>query len=73
MTWLDDLTLDTVVVHTVAGMSFKGIMRTVYADCLVLRDARVLEDENMTRILDGETVIPREQVLFIQIVPAEPA
>ena len=48
-------------------------MRTVYADCLVLRDARVLEDENMARILDGETVIPREQVAFIQIVPAEPA
>ena len=67
------MTLDTVVVHTVAGMSFKGIRSTVYDDCLVLRDARVLEDENMTRILDGETVIPREQVLFIQIVKPEPA
>jgi small nuclear ribonucleoprotein (snRNP)-like protein len=73
VTWLDSLTLDTVIVHTVGGMSFKGNLVSTYADSMVLRDARVLEDENMSKILDGEAVIPREQVLFIQKLPADPA
>lgn len=71
MTWLDDLTLETVVVHTRDGMSLKGLKSTVYEDCLVLREARVLEDEGMTRVLDGEIAIPREQVHFLQIVSVQ--
>jgi hypothetical protein len=71
MAWLAELTLDTVIVHTKTGMSFKGIKQTVYEDCLVLRDARVLEDEGMSRVLNGEVTIPRENVDFIQLVGAD--
>lgn len=71
MTWLDDLTLETVIVHTRDGMSFKGIKQTVYDDSLVLREARVLQDEGMSTILNGEVAIPRERVHFIQLLPAE--
>ena len=70
MTWLDDLTLETVIVHTRDGMSFKGLKSTVYDDSLVLKEARVLEDEGMSTILNGEVAIPRERVHFIQILPA---
>jgi hypothetical protein len=69
MTWLEQLTLETVIVHTTDGMSFKGLKRTVYDDSLVLSEARVLEDEGMSKILDGEIAIPRERVHFIQILP----
>jgi hypothetical protein len=68
MTWLDDLTLDTVIVHTTDGMSFKGLKSSVYDDCLVLREARVLEDDGMSKILDGEVAVPRERVHFVQVL-----
>ena len=68
MTWLDDLTLDTVIVHTTDGMSFKGIKSTVYDDALVLRDARMLEADGISSIIDGEVAVPREKVHFVQIL-----
>jgi hypothetical protein len=69
VTWLDDVALETVIVHTTESMSFKGLKVTVYDDSVVLREARVLEDEGMSTILNGEVVIPRDRVHFIQRVP----
>jgi hypothetical protein len=66
MTWLDDLTLETVIVHTRDGFSFKGLKSSVYDDALVLSDARLIEGDGMSKIMDGELAIPREQVHFIQ-------
>jgi hypothetical protein len=71
MTWLDDLTLDTVVVHLTTGRSLKGNKRSVYDDSIVLADARVLMDEGMSQMLNGEVILPRERVEFIQTVPPE--
>jgi len=45
----------------------KGVQVAVHDDCIVLRDAMVLEDES-TAILNGEIVVPRERVLFMQLV-----
>ena len=73
MTWLDDLTLDTVIVHTRDEMSFRGLRSSVYDDCLVLKEARVLEGEGVSSVLNGEVVIPRERVHFVQILPPEDA
>ena len=68
MSWLAALTLETVIVHmTDDGPSVKGVKAAVYDDCLVLRDAFVLEPEGGT-MLNGELVIPREKVLFMQVV-----
>ena len=66
MTWLDALTLDTVVVHTESA-SFKGLKAAVHDDCLVLREAMLIEPEAQT-LLQGEIVIPRDNVLYLQIV-----
>lgn len=68
MTWLADLTLDTVIVHTVDGPSLKGLKSVVHDDCIVLREVLVLGDDTAT--LNGEIVVPREQVAFMQLVPA---
>ena len=70
MTWLDDLTLETVIVHTRDDMSFRGLKASVYDDCLVLKEARVLEDEGMSKVINGDVVIPRDRVHWLQVIPA---
>jgi hypothetical protein len=70
MTWLDSLSLSTVIVHTTDGMSFKGLKASVYDDSIVLREARVLQDDGVTEQLNGEIAIPRERVHFLQLVEA---
>lgn len=68
MTWLDALTLETVVVHmTHDGPSLKGLKVAVHDDCIVLRDAYALGEEPIS-VLDGEIVVPKERVLFMQLV-----
>lgn len=66
--WLDDLTLQTVIVHTTDnGPSIKGLKAAVYDDCIVLRDAMVLDPEAQ-EILNGLVVIPRENVALMQLI-----
>lgn len=68
MTWLDDLTLATVIVHTTGdGPSLKGLRAAVYDDGIVLREAVVLEQDSVN-VLDGEVFVPREKVLLMQLI-----
>ncbi len=67
MTWLAALTLETVIVHTTSGPSVKGLKAAVHDDCIVLRDAVLLEDTGVA-VLDGDIAVPREQVAFMQLV-----
>ena len=68
MAWLDDLTFSTVIVHTTDdGPSLKGVRQAVHDDAIVLRDVFVLDD-NATDMLKGSVVVPREKVLFMQLV-----
>jgi hypothetical protein len=67
VTWLDALTLSTVIVHTKSGSSIKGLKAAVYDDCIVLRDAVLLEPEAQV-LLDGDVPIPRENVDFMQLI-----
>lgn len=68
MTWLSDLTLETVVVHTVnGGPSYRGMKRAVYNDGLVLADAAIIEPEGV-QVLQGDFFIPREQVHAMQLL-----
>lgn len=66
--WLDELTLQTVIVHLKGGsQSFKGVLEAVHSDCLVLRHVLAL-DADQRVLLDGEVVVPRSNVDFMQIV-----
>jgi hypothetical protein len=70
VTWLDDLTLETVVLHmTHNGPSLKGLKVAIHDDCIVLRDVIAL-GETANDVLNGPIVVPRERVLFMQMVPA---
>lgn len=70
MTWLDGLTLETVIVHTRDGQSFKGLKSVVHDDCVVLRDVILLDDNESSVELNGLIAVPREQVSFLQVVTA---
>lgn len=67
MTWLDDLTFNTVIVHMKDGPSVKGVRRAVYDDGVVLSEAHVLEPESVT-VLNGDLFVPRDNVSFMQLV-----
>lgn len=70
--WLQDVEMSTVIVLTKGDTSFKGLKRAVHDDCIVLHQAMVLQEEpvggHTTAMIDGDLVIPREQVLGIQLI-----
>lgn len=66
MTWLDDVTLNTVLVHVEGGPSMKGLIGAVHDDCLVLKEVLVLHETDAPEQLAGIQVVPRERVLWIQ-------
>jgi hypothetical protein len=62
VTWLDDLTLETVIVHIRhGGASLRGLKEAVYDDGILLRDVVNLDVEPLT-VEAGTHFIPREQV-----------
>ncbi len=64
--WIASLTHETVIVHLKGDShSIKGVLAAVHSDCLVLRDAIVLEPESQA-VLDGEVIVPRPNVDFMQ-------
>lgn len=68
MTWLDDLTLDTVIIHTLhGGPSYKGVKRAVYDDGLVLDDVVNLDIDPLI-VEAGSSFFPRDQIHRVQIV-----
>lgn len=71
MTWLDDLTLSTVIVTTTDdGPSLRGLKRAVYDDGILLSQAAVLEAEALVT-LEGDVFVPREKVQLVQILPGD--
>lgn len=71
MTWLDDLTLASVIVHVVnGGPSFRGNTAAVYDDGVLLRDVVNL-DEDAQVVEAGTRFFLRERIESIQLLPAE--
>lgn len=63
-------TRERIVVHLNNGESIVGVLTDVYRDCIVLAHASMLADSVSTPI-DGEAIIPRERVSWIQQLPSE--
>lgn len=64
--YIDSITRDTVAVHTVGGMSLRGVLTAVHGDCIVVKHAALLQSDGATVPLDGEQVIPRATVAWLQ-------
>jgi hypothetical protein len=59
----------TVIVHTIdGGPSLQGVLMAVHCDCLVLAHAHHLDSKSP---LDGEVIVPRGRVDWLQTVPFE--
>lgn len=52
------------------GQSIRGILQGAYRDSLVLSHASFLTGDTTTNI-DGEVVIPRDRVAWLQTLPSE--
>jgi hypothetical protein len=71
VTWLDDLTFDTVIVHTIHnGPSLRGLRVAVYDDGILLRDVVNLDNEPLV-VEAGTTFVPRGQVARLQLVEGD--
>jgi hypothetical protein len=70
MRWISQLRFLTVVVHTTTAQSIRGVLTRTYKDCLVLDHAEFLAGDTTTTI-DGEVIVPRERVAWIQTLRAK--
>jgi len=60
---------ETVIVNTKTKLAFRGVLWDRRGGFLVLRNAALL-DKGAAKPIDGEAVIPAENVDFLQVLPA---
>jgi hypothetical protein len=65
--WFQTVLKKRLLVHTVAGKSFDGLLAEVVPDGIVLQQAKMLNGADGVPCVGG-AFIPREQVLFTQLV-----
>lgn len=70
MRWIDRLIRRSVVVHTTVGSSVRGVLVGAYRDCIVLAHAEFLGSDSV-QPLDGDVVVPRERIAFMQALEAK--
>ena len=70
MRWIDRLVKLTVIAHLSDGVSVRGVLSGAYKDCFVLIHAVYLSSGEQTTV-DGEVVIPRANVSWIQVIGSE--
>jgi hypothetical protein len=54
--------------HMTGGQSFEGVLIHRSPDCYRLAMPKLLSEEDQTLPLDGEVELPRERVLFLQLL-----
>lgn len=68
MTWLDDLTLNTVIVHIRdGGPSLRGLKVAVYDDGILLEQVVNLDHDALV-VEDGQQFVLRERIERIQLL-----
>lgn len=62
--------LRQVIVVSKTGQSFKGVIWSKRGGHIVLKNAQILQDGGMRTPMDGELLIERANVDFIQVLPS---
>lgn len=62
------LEVRVVIVNTKTDRAFRGVLWRKRRGYLVLRNAELLKAKHETTPMDGEVVIPAENVDFVQVV-----
>jgi hypothetical protein len=75
MSWLDTFRAypvrKTGIVNLMSGTSFRGVIWQVAGTWLVIRNVEMLRNNGDVTAVDGEVVVSRDHVDFIQLVNAE--
>lgn len=58
-----------ILVNLTTGKAFKGVLWAASRDLLVLRGAEVIEGNASPQSVDGEAVIERDRIDFVQVLP----
>lgn len=64
-----------VIVSTKDGKDFRGILWDQHGAYLIMKDAELLQGQGRNTIqtrIDGELVVPRENVSYIQVLSGGP-
>lgn len=70
MSWINKQLRRTVVIHTTSKESMRGVLVGSYRDCVVLAHAYYLNADSAPTEIDGEAIVPRAQVAWIQRLEA---
>lgn len=68
--YLETVTRDRVVVHLKSGPSIQGVLTGVHNDVIVLQSAVALSPSQGQMVIDGEPLIERVNVAWIQHLPS---
>ncbi len=68
LNFIGSITRETVAVHLTNGASLRGVLLATHRDCIVLAHAVLLQEDGSTLPLDGEQVVPRQQLLWLQLL-----
>lgn len=58
-----------VIVNTKTGKAFRGILWKLSFRLVILRNSELLKPKGETIPIDGELVVLRDEVEFIQVLP----
>jgi hypothetical protein len=61
----------TGIVNLISGTSFRGVIWQVAGTWLVIRNVEMLRNNGDVTAVDGEVVVSRDHVDFIQLVSVE--
>lgn len=64
-----DLLADTLIVNLKTGRAFRGVLWAENGDLLVLRNVEMMEPGSQPVDVDGEVVVERRDIDFIQRLP----
>ena len=60
--------LKAVILNTKTGRAFRGVLWQKRRDYLVLKDAELLQGKGETTRIDGELIVDRQNVDFMQVL-----
>lgn len=66
--YVETLARTSVTVHTTDGRSIAGVLAGTYRDVIVLERASMLVERGDPVELEGDAIIPRDRVSFLQSV-----
>lgn len=70
LAWFPTLEAKRAILHVKGEHSIEGVLTGIYSDCVVLAHARYLLNATDIQPLDGEQVIPRANIEWVEVLSA---